>query len=346
MEPLLVVEPIRAQRRAGLGDPRTPKPFRSLHATAVQPLTGHRGRDGWGDSPKTTFAVTSRGFCARYRSIAMIAADGNEPEPTPAHLDAIRRMAVAFEQMRSAAADIGQVVLEPMAIAHPRHPAVLDAIEQARGPDPGHRPPVLGCQCGFYGVPPRSDHQWAALRWGGTATLDVNLTGRVIEADWRHEHAWRAERQTVTGVRVDPWCRACREGQAVAIGIPPGRGDATPVCDRCAVHVEAVDIDVYGAMIGVDATWGHRVTVEADATAAFNRIRSRAYAAAMRDVRDAHPETAMELSERNGWTHGSGALLAAVRETHRAAFDAAYRDRMAAAGLRGTNLAISPSSAR
>jgi hypothetical protein len=74
-----------------------------------------------------------------------------------------------------------------------------------------HSAPAVGCSCGFYAYRDRRDAEKLLAthppvgRHFGTALLDVDLAGTVIEYD----HGFRSSHQRVLGVRVPAWCLPC-----------------------------------------------------------------------------------------------------------------------------------------
>lgn len=61
--------------------------------------------------------------------------------------------------------------------------------------------PHLDCTCGFYAWKTR-EQAAQMVSEGGLALLDIELFGKVIQ----HEHGYRAEKQRVLGVQIDPTC--------------------------------------------------------------------------------------------------------------------------------------------
>src|SRR5690606_11697388 len=76
-----------------------------------------------------------------------------------------------------------------------------------------HQPPVEGCRCGYYATKSKEEI-WFKTYPGSQLADDSNLLtvwlfGDVIEGPY----GYRAERQQVAGVEVNPWCGAkgCRK---------------------------------------------------------------------------------------------------------------------------------------
>jgi hypothetical protein len=90
-----------------------------------------------------------------------------------------------------------------------------------RVPPAPHAAPDLGCTCGFYAFKEAGAavdllaERPPASRLFGTALLEVDLAGTVIEFD----RGFRAHRQRVLGVQVPRWCVPCAaDGEAQRAG--------------------------------------------------------------------------------------------------------------------------------
>jgi hypothetical protein len=109
----------------------------------------------------------------------------------------------------------------------------------------GEAAPKVDCTCGFYAVDDLSDlidHPLVP----GVASLEVELYGRVI----RHQRGYRAGRQRVLAVNLDPTCNHCHDdtpAELVAVGYRAEPGSmvyailgapfatwAACLCGRCA----------------------------------------------------------------------------------------------------------------
>lgn len=94
---------------------------------------------------------------------------------------------------------------------------------------PGHAAPDQNCTCGFYAV--TKERYRAELTAGystSVCTLDVDLFGRVIV----HENGYRAERQRVLGVTLDPCAVDCDEATAAVLFAPVLGERPRLVCER------------------------------------------------------------------------------------------------------------------
>lgn len=99
-------------------------------------------------------------------------------------------------------------------------------------PPPKHDAPHVGCGCGFYAMPLEWLGRVAADYRDAVCDVQVELFGKVIVC----ERGWKAERQRVLGVWVDPVCKACfRTAVGMWEHVVPvgGHRYVMPLCKWC-----------------------------------------------------------------------------------------------------------------
>jgi hypothetical protein len=110
-----------------------------------------------------------------------------------------------------------------------------------------HRAPAVTCTCGFHAVRSVDDLPMVTKVLAASVVLDVELSGTVIE----HERGYRAEHQSVLGIRFPSRCSRCG---GTASHVLRGRLWKS-ACDRCAAsarHGRAMRRADATAWLGVD----------------------------------------------------------------------------------------------
>ncbi|MFM7088956.1 MAG: hypothetical protein ACKOW9_05520 [Candidatus Paceibacterota bacterium] len=96
--------------------------------------------------------------------------------------------------------------------------------------DSGHRPPVVGCECGFHAHRYRYEAERYLGRRRGLVLVNVELYGDVVV----HKEGYRGQEQDVIAVYLNEVCRVwfCR-GKSVGIMERRGRWE-----ERCDNHLD------------------------------------------------------------------------------------------------------------
>jgi hypothetical protein len=112
-----------------------------------------------------------------------------------------------------------------------------------------HLAPSPGCSCGFYAVSRERLQEVSDWR-EGSVVLKVALYGRVI----RHQWGYRAERQRVLGVHLNPLCLFCkRECRRLVVH----DGMVVSACEHCGNREFQIEPKELSNEWRVEVRWGN-----------------------------------------------------------------------------------------